>query len=120
MSTIKKTNLADLLFVALAMSVGWGFRGNYGHEYGAMVPGALVAIAVCLISGREDWYRRIIYFGLFGAVGWAFGGQMSYGIIIGYTKSTDLLTVFYGFGALFLIGLIWGGIGAAFLGLVVI
>ena len=120
MNAIKKINTVDVLFVALAMSVGWGFRGNYGHEYGAMVPGALVAIAVCLISGREDWYRRIIYFGLFGAVAWAFGGQMSYGIIIGYTKSADLLTVFYGFGALFLIGLIWGGIGAAILGLVVI
>lgn len=120
MNTTKKIAIVDVLFVALAMSVGWGFRGNYGHEYGAMVPGALVAMAACLISGREDWYTRIAYFGLFGAVGWAFGGQMSYGIIIGYTRSTDLVSVAYGFGALFLEGFIWGGIGAGILALVII
>jgi len=114
----KKINLIDVLFVALAMSLGWGFRGNYGHEYGAMVPGALVAIAVCLISGREDWQRRVLYFGLFGAVGWAIGGQMSYGIIIGYTRSIDIITLLYGFAALFLEGVIWGGIGAGILALV--
>ena len=37
---------SQILLPALAMSVGWGFRGNYGHEAGAMVPGALVALAV--------------------------------------------------------------------------
>ena len=120
MQFFPKINKIDLLFVALAMSFGWGFRGNYGHEYGAMVPGALVSIAACLVSGRKDWYDKILYFGLFGAIGWAFGGQMSYGIIIGYTHSADPLTVFYGFGALFLEGFIWGGIGAGILALVVV
>ena len=120
MQNFSKMNKIDLLFVALAMSFGWGFRGNYGHEYGAMVPGALAAIAACLVSGRKDWYDKILYFGLFGAIGWAFGGQMSYGIIIGYTHSADPLTVFYGFGALFLEGFIWGGIGAGILALVVV
>ena len=33
--------LAGIVLSALAMSVGWGFRGDYGHEAGAMVPGAL-------------------------------------------------------------------------------
>ena len=65
----KNNKTIDLLVIALAMSVGWGFRGNYGHEYGAMVPGALVAMAICLASWREDWYRRIAYFGVFGALG---------------------------------------------------
>jgi len=116
----KNIKTVDLLFIALAMSVGWGFRGNYGHEYGAMVPGALVAMAICLASGREDWYRRIVYFGLFGAIGWAFGGQMSYGILIGYTKSMDIVSVAYGFSALFLVGFLWGGIGAGILALVLI
>ncbi len=120
MYCIVKRNVLDSLFIALAMSVGWGFRGNYGHEYGAMVPGALVAMAVCLASGREDWYRRVAYFGLFGALGWAFGGQMSYGIVIGYTKSADLISVVYGFGGLFLIGFLWGGIGAGILSLAII
>lgn len=97
------------------MSVGWGFRGDYGHEAGAMVPGALIGLAVCLASGREDWHRRGAIMGLCGAIGWAFGGQMSYGRIIGYTASSSLLDVSYGYGCLFLIGGLWGGIGSAFL-----
>lgn len=65
------------------MSVGWGFRGDYGHEAGAMVPGALVALAICLVSGREDWWERAPLPAMLGAIGWAFGGQMSHGKIIG-------------------------------------
>ena len=39
-----KTNTSDFALIGivlsgLAMSVGWGFRGNYGHEAGAMIPG---------------------------------------------------------------------------------
>jgi predicted neuraminidase len=120
MSTQTKIKTIDLLSIALAMSVGWGFRGNYGHEYGAMVPGALVAMAICLASGREDWYRRIAYFGVFGALGWAFTGQMSYGYLIGYTFSMDMVSVAYGFSGIFLNGFLWGGIGAGILALVLI
>ncbi len=120
MPTQKNIKTIDLLFIALTMSVGWGFRGNYGHEYGAMVPGALVAMAICLVSGREDWQRRIAYFGVFGGLGWAFTGQMSYGYLIGYTNSMDIVSVAYGFGALFLNGFLWGGIGAGIFALVLI
>ena len=28
-----------LLFVGLSLSIGWGIRGNYGHEWGAALPG---------------------------------------------------------------------------------
>ena len=67
-----------VLLTGLSLSVGWGIRGNFGHEYGAMIPGALAAMAVVLLSGREDWWPRIAYFGMFGALGWSFGGSMSY------------------------------------------
>ena len=36
------------------------------------------------------------------SVGWAFGGQMSYGRIIGYTASSSLPDVFYGYACLFI------------------
>ena len=101
----------------LALSIGWGIRGNFGHEYGAMIAGALCAIAISLFSGREDWRSRVPYFAVFGAMGWGFGGSMSYMPTIGYTHSGQLPTQLYGFFAVFCIGFLWasmGGAGTAF------
>lgn len=111
----KKIHL--LLLAAFAMSVGWGWRGDYGHEAGAMVPGALLALAICLASGRPDWIKRASLLALLGAIGWAFGGQMSYGIVIGYTAASSLVDVVYGYACLFVIGALWGGVGAGILAL---
>ncbi len=97
------------------MSYGWGFRGDYGHESGAMIPGALLALGVCLCSGRADWFRRCAVMGLCGAIGWAFGGQQSYGQIPSYTVSHSFPDVAYGYSCLFIIGALWGGIGGAIL-----
>jgi len=102
-----------LLLGGLSLSIGWGIRGNFGHEYGAMMPGALAAIAVVLVSGRQDWWRRIAYFAFFGALGWSFGGMMSYGQVIAYTHCGHLPSVVYGFASLFVIGFVWGAIGGA-------
>jgi hypothetical protein len=98
---------------ALSLSVGWGIRGNFGHEFGAMIPGALAAMAAALLSGREDWYRRVAYFGFFGALGWSFGGSMSYMQVIAYTHSGHSLSVWYGFACLFVIGFLWAAMGGA-------
>src|SRR5437016_6177737 len=78
---------ALIVLTALSLSIGWGIRGNFGHEFGALLPGALAAMAAVLLSGRADWQRRIAYFGTFGAVGWCFGGSISYMQIIAYTHS---------------------------------
>jgi hypothetical protein len=102
-----------LLLVGLSLSIGWGIRGNFGHEWGAAMPGALAAMAVVLLSQREDWQRRIAYFALFGAIGWAFGGSISYMIVISYTHSGDSVSVLYGFACLFVIGFLWGAVGGA-------
>ncbi|HEU4752038.1 MAG TPA: hypothetical protein VFU47_02940, partial [Armatimonadota bacterium] len=102
-----------LLLTALSLSLGWGIRGNFGHEAGAMLPGALAAMAVVLTSGREDWRRRILYFAFFGALGWSFGGSLSYMQVIAYTHSGDSLSVWYGFACLFLLGFLWGAMGGA-------
>jgi hypothetical protein len=102
-----------ILLVALSLSIGWGVRGNWGHEYGAMIPGALAAMAAVLVSGRDDWYRRIGFFALFGALGWSLGGSISYMQVIGYTHSGHGGSVIYGFACLFLIGFIWAAFGGA-------
>lgn len=102
-----------LLLSALSMSVGWGFRGDFGHETGAILPGALLGLSIAMASGRADWLRRSSLIALFCGLGWAIGGQMSYGIVIGYTKHNVLADVAYGYAGLFAIGALWGGIGAA-------
>ncbi len=102
-----------VLFVALALSIGWGVRGNWGHEHGAMIPGALAAMAAVLVSGRDDWQRRIALFAFFGAVGWSFGGSISYMQVIAYTHSGHRESVAYGFACLSLIGFLWAAMGGA-------
>ena len=62
------------------------------------------------MSGREDWLRRMVYFGFFGALGWSFGGSISYMQVIGYTHSGDSLSVLYGFACLFVIGFAHDGL----------
>lgn len=105
-----------VLLTALSLSIGWGIRGNFGHEFGAMIAGALSAMAAVIASGRADWHRRIPYFATFGALGWSFGGSMSYMQVVAYTHSGHSISVLYGFACLFLLGFLWaapGGIGTA-------
>src|SRR5688500_17652336 len=81
---------------ALSTSIGWGTRGNFGHEAGAMIAGVLGALAVVIFSGREDWMRRAPWFAALGGLGWSFGGSMSYGQVIAYTHSGHSTSVLYG------------------------
>ena len=48
-----------VLLTGLSVSIGWGIRGQFGHEYGAALAGALGAMVVALLSGREDWHQRV-------------------------------------------------------------
>jgi hypothetical protein len=102
-----------LLLVAVSLSIGWGIRGNFGHEAGAMIAGALAAMAVAIVSGREDWRQRVLYFGLFGALGWGFGGSIAYMYPISFTESGHTASTYYGYFALVLEGGLWCGMGAA-------
>lgn len=112
-STILGIRWQMLLLVGLSLSIGWGIRGNFGHEWGAAMPGALAAMAAVLLSQREDWLRRFPYFAMFGAIGWSFGGSISYMIVISYTHSGHAPSVLYGFACLFVIGFLWGAAGGA-------
>jgi hypothetical protein len=105
-----------VVLAGISLSVGWGIRGNFGHEYGAAIPGALAAMAVVLVSGRPEWWARAHYFAMFGALGWSFGGSMSYMQVVGFTHSGHPPSVLYGYANLFVIGFLWaflGGIGTA-------
>jgi hypothetical protein len=103
----------SLFLVGLSLSVGWGIRGQFGHESGAWIPGALAAIAVCLLSQREDWQHRVAYCALFGGLGWGFGGSISYMYTLAFASSGQWQTVWYGYFAVFLVGGLWAGLGGA-------
>jgi hypothetical protein len=113
MAAALKANVVRVLLVGLSLSIGWGIRGNYGHEYGAMIPGALAGLAVPLLAGRRDWYPRCMFFAFFGALGWSFGGSISYMQVIAYTHSGHSGSVLYGFACLFVIGFLWAAMGGA-------
>jgi hypothetical protein len=101
------------LVTALSLSIGWGIRGNFGHEYGAMIPGSLAAMAAVVLSGRADWLPAVPLFAMFGALGWSFGGSMSYMQVVAYTHSGHSPSVLYGFACLFVIGFLWAALGGA-------
>ena len=107
--------VALCLLAAMAMCYGWGWRGSYGHEAGAAVSGGLLGMAICLASGRSDWYRRTAVAGMFGAVGWAWGGTLTNMEFRLYIASDSPLDVTYGFFGIALVGMLWSGIGGAIL-----
>ncbi|MDB5243008.1 MAG: hypothetical protein JWP57_3633, partial [Spirosoma sp.] len=103
----------SILLGGLTLSIGWGIRGNFGHEYGAAFAGCLTAIVVALLSGRSDWQQRVLYFAFFGAIGWGFGASVSYMQVLSYTQSGHSATQLYGYAMLFYLGFLWAGLGGA-------
>lgn len=99
---------------AVAMLVGWGLRGFIGGgPLGAMIPGAMVALLLCLILGMDRRTSALI--AAFGTVGIALGGQMTYGQTIGFIVQPE--TFSWGLLGLALKGGVWGFSGGAMLGL---
>ena len=107
----KSLNSKNLLITGLAMSIGWGIRGNFGHQNAGAFAGCLCAIAVCLVSGREDWRKKVLYFAFFGALGWGFGATISYMQVLSYTESGQKASQFYGYICLYIIGFLWASLG---------
>ena len=108
-----------LVFAAVTLGLGWAMRGHFGHEWGASWAGAMGTLAVLLVSGRKDWIGRAPSLTALGAVGWAAGGMMSYGIVIGYCRSLSFPNTLYGYAMLAVIGGLYGFIGGVRVGLVV-
>lgn len=105
------------LFVALAVGLGWGIRGDFGHLLGAMFPGAALGLGFAYVSGQKSMFRWAPVLGAIGALGISTGGAMSYGILHGYAKSDTFINYSYGFFTLILQGGAWGCFGCALLGL---
>ncbi len=106
-----------MLITGLTLGLGWAIRGHFGHWWGASWAGGMGTLALLLAVGRKDWILRAPVLTLLAAVGWGIGGIMSYGILVGYCRSTDLFNSAYGYFSLFVVGGLYGFIGGGLLGL---
>ncbi len=105
------------LFVALALGLAWGIRGDFGHVIGAMYPGAVLFLALAHVSGQRGAFLWMPALSALSAAAIGAGGTMSYGILHGYAQSDTFLNYAYGFLTLFLQGGAWGTFGGALIGL---
>lgn len=102
-----------LLISAVLVCLGWGLRGYIGGgPLGAMIPGAFIALWLCLLLGAD--VRRAGIVAAFGAVGIGFGGEMTYGQTLGLLRDDDTLA--WGLLGTVVKGGVWGLLGGAVLG----
>ncbi len=69
-----------LIASAAAGGMGWGIRGQYGHETGAMIAGALVGYTLMLLYGAHLQPRTVFVAIAMLTVGVGIGGLESFGL----------------------------------------
>ncbi len=94
--------------MAVTVMLAWGIRGQHGHERGAAFVGAAAGLALAAATGVERW----VWAALWGSLGFAVGGAVGYGWLVGATLhgSTPALVGLISAGAL------WGALGGGALG----
>ncbi len=105
--------LLAVLFAGFAVSYGWGIRGFViGGEKGALLPGALMGIAVAFFSmgeaGKDFW----MFFAAAGALTMFYGGTETYAQTMSFLLSRDKEGPYYnqlkkGVIGIFLKGGLW-------------
>lgn len=109
------------LLAALAGAMGWGIRGQYGHETGAMIPGVLVSLVSVMVFCPRAAALPAMRAVAFGTIAMGFGGTMTYGQTIGLTQNAPLIgnwaALGWGMLGLAIKGAIWIGFAGLFLGM---
>ena len=114
---LMKKQWIGILIVGMTLGTAWAVRGQFGHEQGAAWAGGIGALALVLVSKRRDWFSKMLTIALSSAVGWGAGGMISYGIVVGYGRSTHFPNALYGLLMLFVIGGLFGLLGGSLTGL---
>jgi hypothetical protein len=107
-----------VLVPGLAMWLGWGVRGVFGHANGAMLPGALVALALSfLLKGKRFSLPLAV---AMTAVGFGFGADETTLQSAGYVGGGNvdhLVKLGVAYPGLAIKGALWAMFGGAGLGL---
>jgi len=99
-----------IVFPALAMMLGWGLRGHIGGgPFGAMIPGAMVALSLGLLLDLPVAATSVL--AVFGVFGIGLGGEMTYGQTLGFLRNPE--TLWWGTAGTTLKGAVWGLLGGA-------
>ena len=110
-----------IFFAALAGGLGWGIRGQYGHETGAMIAGVLVSLTLALLFCPHLPSISVARAIAWGTVAMGIGGSMTYGQTVGLTHDSPLIghwdALGWGMLGLAIKGGIWIGFAGIFLGM---
>ncbi len=107
-----------VLTPTLAGGLGWGIRGIFGHESGAMMPGVLIAVTIGMLALPRMSGLRLARFVAIAAVAFSFGGSMTYGQTLGLSHDAGIREQAYWWGLLgtTVKGAIWIGLAGGFMG----
>ncbi len=101
--------------------MGWGIRGQYGHETGAMIAGLLLSLVFARLFVPQASLPAVARAVAWGTIAMGFGGSMTYGQTIGLTQNPAVLgnwsALGWGMLGLSIKGAIWIGFAGAFLGM---
>ena len=100
------------------MAFAWPLRGQFGHEWGAAIPGAVAGAVAALLVGRKIFRQAFAQAVLFGIFGFVVGSEnIPYGALIDHILTEPTLrAAFPGLCTVLFIGASWGAVGATYLG----
>ena len=105
---------AAALLPALALSLGWGIRGQFGGQHGAAIAGALLGLTM----GKLFGHPQPLALACVAAVATSYGGTMTYGQTICLTHDArDSAEYGWGLFGLTLKGVVWIGTAGAWIGI---
>ena len=127
MTDLQSTRAAEVpwwqpvLFTAMAGGLGWGIRGQYGHETGAMIAGVLVSLTLVFLLCPGVSSLQVVRAVALGTVAMGIGGTMTYGVTLGLTQNPEVVgnwaALRWGLLGCLVKGAVWIGFAGLFLGI---
>lgn len=110
-----------IALAAAAGGLGWGIRGSYGHETGAMIAGVLIGFVLIREFLPESSSLKGARVVALLALGVSFGGSMTYGRTLGLSHSPAVVgqwdALRWGLIGVAIKGGVWFGFAGLFLGM---